>query len=127
MENEKPPRILLVEDQALLAKVVQALLTQVGMTVDIAENGSVATKMLLETPYVLVITDLMMPIMDGLQLVEWIRCKAGLAVPVVVLSAKVDAQHSDQLAKLGVRAIFMKPLDMERFAQEVKVILDAHA
>lgn len=127
MKTPTSVRVLLVEDQPLLAQVIKGLLAQKGFTVDTAENGSAAVAELRVTPYDLVISDLMMPVMDGVQLLEWIRLEAAMTVPVIVLSANRDARLTKRLEELGVRAVLRKPLDMDHFAATVTALLDANA
>lgn len=127
MNTTAPLRVLLVEDQPLLARVVAALLGREGMSVDIADNGQQAIDRLRVSTYDLVITDLMMPEMDGIQLLEWIRLDAALTVPVVVLSANTDHAHTQRLEELGVLAVLKKPFDIEHFAATVTGLVNGTA
>ena len=127
MSNTRPWRVLLVDDQVLLAKVIAALLGSEGMKVDIAENGSVAIGMLRADTYDLVITDLMMPEMDGIQLLEWIRLEAAMNVPVIALSANTDTSYTQRLKELGVLAVLKKPLDIDHFAGTVTGLMNGNA
>lgn len=127
MSNSKPWRVLLVDDQVLLAKVFAAILGSEGMKVDIAENGSVAIGRLRADTYDLVITDLMMPEMDGIQLLEWIRLEANMNVPVITLSANTDAVHTRRLTELGVLAVLKKPVDIDHFADTVARLMNGNA
>lgn len=127
MNTTEPLRVLLVEDQLLLARVVAALLGSEGMQVDIADNGRLAIERLHAATYDLVITDLMMPEMDGIQLLEWIRLEAALTVPVIALSANTDRTHTQRLQELGVLAVLKKPLDIDHFAATVTGLLNGPA
>lgn len=127
MNTTEPLRVLLVEDQLLLARVVAALLGSEGMRVDIADNGRLAIERLHAATYDLVITDLMMPEMDGIQLLEWIRLEAALTVPVIALTANTDHTHTQRLQELGVLAVLKKPLDIDHFAATVTGLLNGPA
>ena len=127
MNTTAPLRVLLVEDQLLLARVVAALLGSEGMQVDIADNGRLAINRLRASTYDLVITDLMMPEMDGIQLLEWIRLEAALMVPVIALSANTDCAHTQRLEQLGVLAVLRKPLDIDHFAATVTGLMNGTA
>ena len=74
-EAEAPPvsrrRVLIVEDQETARKQIQVFLeTEPGLAVDTAANGSDALKALSERPYSVIVTDLKIPRVDGLQLLE---------------------------------------------------------
>lgn len=109
------PRVLVVEDEELLARVVARLLASRGLAVDVAVHGGEAMAKLGSDRYRLVVTDLMMPVVDGEQLVRWMREVAALDTPVVVLSAMRDMRQRERLEALGVSAILHKPLDMDDF------------
>ncbi|AKU10103.1 response regulator receiver protein [Azoarcus sp. CIB] len=117
MSTTSLPRALVVEDEELLARVVERLLTSRGLAVDVAGHGGEAIEKLGSTRYRLVVTDLMMPVLDGEQLVRWMREEAALDTPVIVLSAIRDARQRERLEALGVSAILHKPLDMDDFLQ----------
>lgn len=127
MNTTAPARVLLVEDQLLLARVVAALLGSEGMQVDIADNGRLAIDRLRASTYDLVITDLMMPEMDGIQLLEWIRLEAAMTLPVIALSANTDHAHTQRLKELGVLAVLKKPLDIDHFAATVTELMNGAA
>lgn len=111
------PRVLVVDDEELLARVIARLLASRGVAVDVAGHGGEAIEKLGCEAYQLVVTDLMMPVVDGEQLVRWMREEAKLDTPVIVLSAIRDASLHERLEALGVSAILNKPQDMEDFLQ----------
>jgi DNA-binding response OmpR family regulator len=127
MTTSTHKRVLLVEDQVLLAHVMEALLSDAGFHVEAAENGGAAMEKLRGSSYDLVISDLQMPVMDGVQLLEWIRQEATLAVPVIILSANTNGAHIQRVKDLGVLAILKKPLAMDNFAANISALLEAHA
>ncbi|NMG32113.1 response regulator [Aromatoleum evansii] len=121
------PRVLVVEDEPLVACVVEGLLASRGLAVDVARDGDEAIGKLGGTAYRLVVTDLMMPVRDGEQLVRWMREVAALDTPVIVLSAIRDARQRERLEALGVSAILHKPLDMDGFLQRALELAGADA
>lgn len=120
-------RVLVVEDEALLARVLERLLASRGLAVDVAGHRGEAIEKLGRNQYRLVITDLMMPVLDGEHLVRWMREEAALDTPVIVLSAIRDARQRERLVALGVSAILHKPLDMDDFVQRAVDLAGADA
>ena len=82
-------KILAVDDEVGIAKLIEANLVRVGYEVDLAHNGADALRLLLTNTYDLLISDVMMPQMDGLELVNTLRADPKLAeLPVILLTAK---------------------------------------
>lgn len=126
--NEKLPlQVLLVEDQTLLGEVIVGLLELEEMNVEAVENGRLAVEKLKVNRYDLVITDLMMPEMDGVQLLEWIRLEAKSTVPVIVLSANADLRFTHRMQDLGVLSVLQKPLDIEQFGATIVALMPTNA
>jgi DNA-binding response OmpR family regulator len=100
--------ILAVDDEPDLANLLAQLLSVHGHRVTTANDGASARALLLSSDYDLVVTDLMMPIMDGMELIQSMRADRRLAgIPVIVASA----QPEDLLLLDGapVKAALHKP------------------
>ncbi len=76
--------VLVVDDEPHMRRVLEIMLNQAGYKVFVAGNGREALKVIRESPVDLVITDLRMPEMDGIELLGCMR-KDGLPTPVIVL------------------------------------------
>jgi CheY-like chemotaxis protein len=116
--------VLLVEDDAQLAEVAAELLEQAGWAVALATNGRRALGVLdaLRRPPAVVVTDLMMPVMDGLTLLREYARRAGPRAPVVAMSS-MDG-YLQEASRLGAAAVLRKPFGIDRF---VRVVNDAAA
>lgn len=112
--------VLVVEDDRDIREALCLLLEEEGYTVYSAENGEVAAGLLSERPPPsLVLTDLMMPVMSGWELLERLKSSDELArIPVVVISAALPAE-----APSGVREMLRKPVSARAVLQAV----DQHA
>jgi CheY-like chemotaxis protein len=105
-------RALVVDDQASVRVLLSHVLrTEVGCSVNEATDGAEALALLGRQSYDLVLLDLMMPCMDGLETLELMRRNPELRhVPVVVLSAVRDEAKVRQLVRHGIAAYLAKPL-----------------
>lgn len=121
------PRVLVVEDEPLLAHVIACLLEEAGFAVEVAPHGRVAIETLRVERFALVVTDLMMPEVDGERLVTWMRGEGALATPVIVLSAARSPALVQRMAALDVHEVLQKPLDMDRFVARARALVEQHA
>lgn len=116
-------RILVVEDDPDLAKMLQRILSHDGYGVTTCSDGEAALRHLDEHPVDLLITDLMMPGMEGEELlIELRRRKGSASIPVILLSA--SAMRRTIAERLRVEASLAKPFDIEELHQLVASFLD---
>jgi CheY-like chemotaxis protein len=108
-----PTRILVVDDDPSLLALVAEILQDEGYEVATARNGAEALARVAETVPAVVVTDLMMPVMDGHTLVRACRAAPVTAgLPIVVMSAALPVLL-DSLARLGVQEAIYKPFDTD--------------
>ncbi|MEQ1488376.1 MAG: response regulator [Methylotenera sp.] len=115
-------RILLVEDDALLGDGVKAGLKQAGFAVDWAQDG-VAAKLALETEeYALLVLDLGLPKLSGLDLLKWLRAN-HLKVPVLVLTARDTVADRVVGLNAGADDYLIKPFDLDELIARLNALL----
>ena len=101
---------LVVDDYPAIRKTIKDLLAGLGLDVAEAENGLVALEALKRRPFDLVVSDLVMPEMDGFELTEAIRGSAGLRrIPIVIVSTHDDAKYVFRALHLGADDYLIKP------------------
>ncbi len=111
-------RILLAEDDAFNQEIGSLLLQEVGLQVDIAEDGEVATRMASQKTYDLILMDMQMPQLDGLQATRSIRAAGiGQSVPIVAMTANAFAEDRARCMEAGMDDFISKPIDPERLYQ----------
>ena len=106
-------RVLLVEDVPANQMIVATLLRREGHSVDVAGSGLSALTMLTERPYDLVLLDIFMPGIDGLETVRRVRVLSGLAaeVKVVALTANVAPEDRANYLAAGMDDLVSKPVN----------------
>jgi len=107
--------ILAAEDNPVNQMVIQKTLGHLGFPFDLAANGKEALEMFQKESYGLVLTDLHMPEMDGLALVEAIRSQSSAKarhVPILALSADVLPETKEKCTQLGVNGFLQKPIEL---------------
>ena len=116
-ETAPVARILVAEDDRPLAQLLMANLEQDGHEVVVAEDGRYVLGTLMEQTFDVVVLDLMMPWVDGFE----VLLNLGSARPrVVVLTARDDGYSERRARALGVDAYLTKPYDPEDLAATVK-------
>lgn len=115
-------KILLVEDDKELNQVVSDFLSSNGYEITRCFNGVEALKLFGGSEFDLILSDVMMPLMDGFQLAERIR-KQNNQIPIVFMTAR-DDKFSKQLGyKLGIDDYVTKPFDIDELGMKIGAIL----
>lgn len=113
-------RILIAEDHPVNLEIASRLLTKLGCLSDQAVNGKLALEALARQPYDLVLMDIQMPEMDGLEATRAIRNPASPvlnhAVPIVVMSAYTFSDEREHLLECGVNDLLVKPVSVANLA-----------
>ena len=122
--NKIAHKILLVEDDRSLRKLVTMILELEGFNVSKAENGKQAIDFLGREEVSLVILDLFMPVMDGGYVLNWMRNVAHSITPVLIFTAVMDEQTRSKMLAAGADCFINKPLDAEQIIQAVNNLLN---
>jgi CheY-like chemotaxis protein len=111
--------ILLAEDHAVNQKLAMALLARLGYTADLAENGRAAVSAAAAKPYGLILMDMQMPEMDGLEATRQIRAQPGPNQSTWIIALTANAMQSDKDAcnAAGMNDFLSKPFNRESLAQ----------
>jgi signal transduction histidine kinase len=109
-------RLLLVEDDLVSQRVMASFLAKSGYSVEVAENGREALGALEQRDYAVVLTDCMMPVMDGYELTAVIRdrnsCVRDHAIPVIALTANALREDRDKCLGAGMDDYLTKPVKL---------------
>ncbi len=106
---------LLVEDNDINQEIAVAVLSELGVTVDVAGNGEEGLKAFLEKNYDLILMDVRMPIMDGLEATRRIRASAkhdAARVPIIAMTANAMREDREASKAAGMNGHIAKPIDV---------------
>ena len=117
--NIRSAHALIVEDNIVNSKVLQALLNKLGVSSDIAENGIVALNVASHDNYDFIFMDLQMPQMDGFSATESIRLK-GIETPIIAVTANTDHKSRKRCTEVGMDDFLAKPIKKSTLQQAIQ-------
>ena len=115
-------RILVVDDEVKMQRVLEIMLKRMGLQVVCAGNGHEALAALEQAPCDLIISDLRMPGMTGIELLQTLRTQ-GNDVPVIIMTAYGTIESAVEAMKLGACEYIMRPFDVDALEITVNRIL----
>lgn len=101
-------KILLVEDDAVLRETYQIILSTQPYVCDFAENGSMALEKCKNTEYDLILLDIMMPVMNGIEFLEHFTKPQGVTSKVILMSNLSAGKELERAKALGVNKHILK-------------------
>ncbi|MBS2033345.1 response regulator [bacterium] len=113
--------LLIVDDSAFSRKATRLILERLGYEVEEAKDVPQALELIASREYQCVLTDLLMPGLTGMDLLE--RVRAISRVPVAVISCDVQQTTRDRCLKLGALSVVHKPVDETKLSQLLSLVL----
>jgi PAS domain S-box-containing protein len=129
--DTQPYRLLVVEDNPANQLVLLKMLCQMNLSADVANNGKEAMELWMKSPYHVVLTDLQMPEMDGLELTGALRKQekqlGGSPTHIIGVTANVLPEYRDSCLKAGMDDFLTKPLKMDSLKRALEKYKPAKA
>jgi excisionase family DNA binding protein len=123
--KEGGPLVLIVDDDERLREFVRVNLEMEGYTVREAANAREGLEALEDQAPDLILLDVMMPEMDGWEMLQQVQQRYGAAVPVIMFSGKVDEASVHQARQRGAQGFVGKPFDPQQLIEQTKQVLPA--
>lgn len=120
-DNRSPGRVLVVDDEPMVREVVSAYLERDGFLVDGVGDGEQALSLLRSDPPDLLILDVMLPTLDGLEILRKVRRDSQ--VPVILLTARTEEPDRVLGLELGADDYVLKPFSPRELAARVRTVL----
>lgn len=122
---ERPLRVLAAEDNAINRTVIEGFLIAKGWSVEFAENGQHAVDAARNRAFDLILMDMRMPVMDGLQATKAIRDLPTTAAMTPIIALTANARREDEAACLaaGMDGFISKPIDTQRLFDTIAGVL----
>lgn len=122
--NNMNKTILVVDDSQSLRNLVKLVLEEEGFRILLAENGKDALDKMASEDIQLLVTDLHMPVMDGMELIKNVRrLKEFRYLPILILTTETNSQIKIQAKDIGATGWITKPFDDEKLIRTIKRVL----
>jgi two-component system chemotaxis response regulator CheY len=120
-----PLSALVVEDSPTMRQLIVFALSRVkGLTITEADDGVAALRQMSTQKFDIILTDINMPIMDGLKLVKRIRSdEATRTTPIIIITTEGGAEDRQRALNLGANAYITKPIQAPQVISKVKELL----
>jgi len=113
-------KILQAEDNLVNKKLLEAFVSRMGHEIFSVENGREALEALEQEKYDLVLMDIQMPVMDGIEALKKIKLDARLEdLPVIAVSAYSSPEDEVEFINLGFNSFISKPVDFDRLKEVI--------
>ena len=123
---EGPKKVLVADDSATMRRMIMAALGPSGLAFEQADSGLGAIERVTLGPVDLVILDLNMPDVHGLEVLRFIRARDGLKdLPVIILTTRGDPQSRTAALEAGATLYMTKPFQPQAIVAEVERLLRA--
>jgi CheY-like chemotaxis protein len=116
-------KILVVDDTLVIRQFLEEVLTDIGFEVDLAEDGRVGYELALKGNYVLILSDVHMPVMNGEEMVRKIK-KSRPDIPIIMTDSYPD-KLAQKAARAGAICCLAKPFDLEELRDKIKMVIKA--
>ena len=115
IEKLREMKLLFVEDEEDLVEIISDTLDKLESTYLTAKNGEEALEIIEKNPDLsIIITDINMPVMNGLEMIEKLK-KKEITIPIIVMSAHTEVEYINKAKELGVSDYLLKPFDFIKF------------
>jgi CheY-like chemotaxis protein len=123
LQQPAKTKVLVVDDDPTLRMLLKMGLERHGYECLLAENGKAAQAVVQANHPALILVDLLMPVMDGLTFVQWLRETAQDSTPVLVLTNVDDAKITQEALDNGANAFACKPLRLKELLQTIEELV----
>lgn len=118
--TEKKKKIMIVEDEFFLAETIKTRLEFLGFEVEYAENGQMALDKVAQSPPDLILMDIMMPVMDGLEATRKLKADPTLKkIPVIFVTARAQPSDREKGKSAGGDDYVSKPFEWDKLTQTI--------
>ena len=126
-QEYREARVLLVDDDLINREVGLIILGEIGWQIDVAANGQEAVDLVVANHYQLILMDMQMPVMNGLEATKIIRQMPNRQlIPILAMTANAFNEDRDACMKAGMNDFITKPVVPEKLFEVMLSLLRSH-
>ncbi len=118
-----PKTLLVVDDDPVMRMLLKLGLRSPGFECLVAENGKAAQEIMETNHPDLILLDLLMPVMDGMSFLQWLRQTKKNQTPVLVFSNANDSKMTDEALTRGAHGVLYKPLHLKELKNSIQKLV----
>ncbi len=111
--------VLVVDDDHSIRRLIRTLLTRAGFESEEAQNGDEALRMMKENSYRIILLDLMMPVVNGFEVLEWLEEHSPEHLQCVIVTTAAADRDISRLRRDAVFSVLRKPFDLAELVETV--------
>jgi DNA-binding response OmpR family regulator len=115
--------ILICEDDKLIGRIIERKILEDNHQVKLVENGEMAIRELKGNIFQLIISDVMMPVSSGLDVISYLRNEMNSKIPILIISALSEKDNIQEAMNLGANDYIPKPLNVKTLKEKVSLLL----
>lgn len=119
-------KILLIDDDEMLQELIAITIECEGHEVLKADNGRSGLEIVDQQHVDLIILDMMMPVMDGLSFLHWLRDEKKSTIPVLALTGMGSDKNEKEIISAGATQVLFKPIEIDDLVEAVEPLLSDH-
>jgi DNA-binding response OmpR family regulator len=118
-------RILIVDDDPVYRKLLAMGLEFAEFEVSTAKNGADAKNVLERVTPDVIVVDMLMPVLDGLGFIHWLKGEAGMETPVILLSSLDSRTFAVEALVAGAADVVLKPVGLDEIVDKIRALVPA--
>lgn len=115
-------RILIIDDDPDLRNLLKLGMDIAGYETIIAKDGAEAISIVKQDRFDIIIVDLLMPVMDGLRFLNWLRNEAKISVPVLVFTSNASKDIIVEAKAAGAEEVILKPIKLKELLEKLSTL-----
>ncbi|MEM6735852.1 MAG: response regulator [Bacteroidota bacterium] len=121
-------KIIVAEDSSVIQNLTKKILSQLNFSIVLVKNGKQVLDLIIKDTYHLILLDIHMPVMDGMECAKSIRSMGGenSNIPIIAITGNANNYTEEEFEAVGINAFIPKPLNYDSLVEKVKEFTNDH-
>ncbi|MEM8939221.1 MAG: response regulator [Bacteroidota bacterium] len=121
-------KIIVAEDSSVIQNLTKKILSQLNFSIVLVKNGKQVLDLIIKDTYHLILLDIHMPVMNGMECAKSIRSMGGenSNIPIIAITGNANNYTEEEFEAVGINAFIPKPLNYDSLVEKVKEFTNDH-